>query len=358
MSIYILNLIVVSVAGLFAERTSKVIDGKKKYNLIFIAIATISLICVSGFRYKVGTDYGNYSEIFIYLAGGKIEFTGGEFGMDIILNTVRQFTANPQLFFMITSIIINVGFVIFMVKNTDNIALSLYFYITTFMYYLTMNGIRQYIASVILVLGYKHLVSGNFKKYIIYVICGMVFHSSCFIMIPVYFIVRKRSNSVWNVAILMGTVFALLFYQPFLEILFELLKYTNFYYYKDVLLTDVNGANPIRMVVWFAPVILTFMYLERARKVYGKEIDIILNLCYIGAIFMVLATKHVFFARVTMYFDVYYLLLLPKLCNMFESKTNKILTVILMIAYLGYSTMLLLSGDAWIYPYKYNLNLF
>lgn len=356
MSVYILNLILVSVNGFMAEHLSKLKDNKKVLSYIFIALATLSLICVSGFRYKVGTDYGNYSEIFIYLAGGAVDFSKGEIGFSLIMNGIRNITANPQLFFLVTSIIINIGFVVFMVRHSDNIFLSLYFYITTFMYYLTMNGIRQYLASVILVLGYKHLLSGNFKKYLIYIVIASTFHSSVFIMIPVYFIVRQKGNFI-NVVILFITLSAILFYRPFLEILFEGLKFTEFYYYKDILLTDVNGANPLRMVVWMVPVALTFLYKERAVKVFGEEIDIVLNLCYIGAIFMLLATKHVFFARITMYFDVYYLLLLPKICNMFDEHTNKVLTGIIMISYLGFSTALLLSGDAWIYPYRYTLRI-
>lgn len=356
MSVYILNLVIVSVSGFMAELLSK-LKEKKSLRFIFIALATLSLICVSGFRYKVGTDYGNYSEIYIYLAGGPIDFSKGEFGFSLIMNGVRNITDNPQLFFFITSIIINLGFVVFMVRNSDNIFLSLYFYITTFMYYLTMNGIRQYLASVILVLGYKHLVLGNFKKYLLYIIIASTFHSSALIMIPVYFIVRQKGNLI-NVLIFFISLSAILFYRPFLELLFEALKFTEFYHYKDILLTDVNGANPLRMVVWMIPVILTFLYKERAVKVFGEELNIVLNLCYIGAIFMLLATKHVFFARITMYFDVYYLLLLPKICTMFDEHTNKVLTGIMMISYLGFSTALLLSGDAWVYPYSYTLRIF
>ena len=77
-----------------------------------------------------------------------------------------------------------------------------------------------------------------------------------------------------------------------------------------------------------------------------------------GTAFMCLATKHVFFARVSMYFDIYYTLLLPKICKMFNDKTNYILTILIMLAYFGYSFALLWSGDAWIYPYNYNLQLF
>lgn len=357
MNIYILNLVWVTVNSFLAEKTSRIVNNKKKYKVIFIFFATISLILVSGFRYKVGTDYSNYSEIFVYLTGDSINFSG-EAGFNTLMFLMKKISSNPQMMFMITSIIINVGFVIFIVKYSDNIFLAMYFYITTFTYYLTMNGIRQYIASVILVLGYGCIVKGNFKKYLIYVIIACTFHSSAFMMIPVYFLVRRKCDSIANIAIVFGSLVAMIFYIPFLELLFTLLKNTGFYYYKDILLTDVNGANPLRLIAWSAPIILAFLYKDRGRKVYGYNFDIAVNLCMVGTIFILLATKHVFFARVSMYFDIYYVLLLPKLCMMFDSKTNRVLTAGIMFVYLGYSIGLLLSGDAWIYPYRYNLNLF
>lgn len=358
MAIYMLNLVVVSVCGYMAEVTKRFDEEKNryKYKIIFIIVAALSLILVSGFRYKVGTDFTQYSEYIIYY-DNSFDGIFNEAGFAILLNISRAITENPQLFFMITSIIVNVCVITFLIKNTDNMFLSLYFYITTFMFYLTMNGVRQYIASVIVMLGYRALVEGNFKKYLIYVGAAFTFHSTVIFMIPVYFIARKRIDSVWNIGIFFFAIMAMLFYGEFIEILFELLKDTRFAYYKEIFL-DGSGANPIRIIVWMAPVVLIFMYKDRARKVFGENVDIVVNLCYLGSIFMILASKQVFFARMCMYFDGYYLLLLPKLCSMFEEKTNKFMTALIMVAYLGYSLLLLRSGEAWISPYNYNLQLF
>lgn len=358
MAIYILNLVVVSVCGYLAEATKQYDDKLKKYKykFLFVLIATLSLILISGFRYKVGTDFNTYSDYIVYFDNHPVSIFN-EGGFFLLLNILMGVTKNPQLFFMITSIIINIFVVIFLVKHSDNIFLSLYFYITTFMYYLTMNGIRQYIASVIIMLGFKYLLSGNLKKYCMYVFVAFLFHTTAIGMIPIYFLVRKRTDGVWNIIIFFFAVMVMLFYADFIEILFEFLKNTRFAYYKEIFL-DGSGANPIRIVVWMAPVILIFMYKDRARRIFGEKVDIVINLCYLGAIFMLLATKQVFFARMCMYFDGYYLLLIPKICSMFDDKTNKFMTTVIMIAYLGYSFLLLKSGEAWIYPYNYNLRLF
>ena len=68
MAIYMLNLVVVSVCGYMAEVTKRFDEEKNryKYKIIFIIVAALSLILVSGFRYKVGTDFTQYSEYIIY----------------------------------------------------------------------------------------------------------------------------------------------------------------------------------------------------------------------------------------------------------------------------------------------------
>lgn len=358
MAVYALNLIVVSVFSFLAEIFSTIDKnkGNKKYNLFFICIPVVSLSLISGFRYKVGTDFTTYSEIFLYLSDGKINFLE-EGGFTLLNKIIKNISGNPQMFFLITSVIINVGITIFIIKNSEYIFLSMYFYITTFSYYLTMNGLRQYIASVILISGYKYLLSGNFKKYLIFVLAAFTFHSTALIMIPIYFLVQKKSDSITNIIIFSITFISMIFYRTFIEILFTFLQNTRFAYYKDIFL-EGNGANILRIIVWMLPVLITYLYLGRARKVYGKKIDILLNLCFLGAIFMLLASKQIFFARACMYFDLYYLLLLPKICNMFDERTNKFLKAAIMLGYLFYSSILLLSGEAWIYPYKYSLNLF
>ena len=73
---------------------------------------------------------------------------------------------------------------------------------------------------------------------------------------------------------------------------------------------------------------------------------------------MALAFRHKYFARLTMYFDIYYLLMFPIIIKLFDKKANRVIAYSMVVGYFLYSTFLLLSGDAWIYPYKYNLNIF
>lgn len=359
MTIYLINLFIVIITCTISHVMYK--SGKvnsKLYSYFFLAIGLISLICVSGFRYKVGTDYANYLEIYTVFGNDPVNWLESEVGFDLLAKSLYKISTNPQFFFFITSMIINIGIVVFLRKNSEYFSLSMYFYITTFLYYATMNGLRQYIASVILISGYKFLLNGNFKKYIWFILGASLFHTTAFIMVPLFFTVRKDTFSKVNCLVVFIFIIAFIFYQPFVDILFSIIGESKYSNYEDVMKDASNGANILRVIVWMLPVIITFLYRKRALRLFGEKLNILLNLCIIGMFFMLLAYRQVFFARFCMYFDVYYLLLLPKICYMFDKKTNRIIFLVMVGGYFAYSTLLLLSGESWIYPYKYNLNLF
>lgn len=360
MTIYLINLAVVTVFSLLADNIvrNKYVNGKRKYNLMFLFIAGISLILFSGLRYKVGTDYYQYSEIYTFYGNDPINWFGKEVGFDILNKVLYKISTNPQFFFLITSIFINLGVVIFIKKYSINLPMSMYFYITNFTYYLTMNGVRQYIASVILALGFKYVLNKDFKKYIIVILLASLFHISAFLMIPLYFISITDFKSIGN-KIFMGVIaFAFLFYQTFINIIFKFLENSPYAHYQSEFANLGDGANILRLVIWALPIILILLKKEKLKELFGENASIVFNFCFYGMCFMALAYRHKYFARLTMYFDIYYLLLFPMIIRLFNKKENRILVYGMVVGYFLYSTILLLSGEAWIYPYKYNLNIF
>ena len=359
MGVYAFNLLFVTLSSLIIQ----FLEGMKKksvshkYSFVFYITPLLSLILVSGFRYKVGTDYYTYAEDFVVF-GEKMNWSLSSFGFNTLVYELHKITANPQIFFFVTSIIINICMVCFIKKYSVSFVLSMYFYITTFIYYGTMNGVRQYLASIFLIAGLKYIFDGKFKKYLICVLIASLFHSSALIMLIIYFLARRKVYSYSNLAFGGVIAAAFIFYQPFVNFLFGLLQSSEYGYYKNEMVNTSNGVNVLRILVWMVPVIFILLYRERAEKVYGEKVNIIINLCIYGMLFMILAYRHVFYARICMYFDVYYLLLLPMICKLFDKKTNAYITTIISVCYLAYSVALLLQGECWIYPYKYNFKIF
>lgn len=360
MSILLMNLFVVYIGSFLSRiniKTNKLETDYKKYNYICLFIVISSLILISGFRYGSGTDYGTYSYMYSNTPNIIISETS-EFGYEILNKILFNISPNPQIFFFTTSMIINILIVWGICKYSRKFELSMYLYITTYIYYSTFNGIRQWIASAIIFIAFKHLLNRDFKKYIIYVLIAFLFHNSALVMIPMYFIANRRFLSKKTLGIIILFISMYVFYNGFLGMLFDLLQNTKYAHYEQGMQDWQESASLIRVVVYAIPLIIISIFYEKVEKYEDENIDIIMNLCLMSVLFMLLANKHVFFARMNLFFDIYYVLLIPKLTQFKDKKLNKFMYYSIAICYFAYSYKLLLWGDSRILPYAINMNLF
>ena len=351
MIILMINLLIVAGSSFMAEYMKFKSKFHEKY---FICIAAMSLIIVSGFRYGVGTDYMAYYKGYISAPADLFE-DAKDVGFLVINKLLNYISSNPQMI-LVTSIVINICVILFLYRNSVKFSLSIYFYITTFTYYSSMNGVRQFLATSIILLSYRYMINRQFIKYVIYVLIASTIHGAALVMIPIYFLVNQKIYSVRNLAITGAAVFTYIFF----ELVFSWLvnSFERFSEYNDYLFIEGQGVNILRVIVLLAPVIAIIMIIKMKNISVDKELQVIINLCLIGSLFMFLAYRHMFIARFCIFFEFYYLLLIPRLCVMFDKKTNRLMTFSLMILYFIYSTMLLGSGDCRILPFKFNLTIF
>lgn len=352
MSILIINLLVVTLSSFIAEIMTTKSKVHEKY---FICITAISLIIVSGFRYMVGTDYMAYYKGYLSASTEKLQ-DAKDVGFLVLNKLLNNISSNPQMIFLVTSIIINICVVLFLYKNSIKFSLSIYFYITTFTYYSSMNGVRQFLATSIILLAYRCLVERNFIKYSIYVLIASTIHGSALLMIPIYFLVNQKIFSIKNLFIIASAIFAYIFFQPVFSWLMNSVE--RFSEYNDYLFVEGQGVNILRVLVLLAPLIAIIIFIKKKNIEVDKNLQIIINLCLIGLLFMILACRHMFIARFCIFFEFYYLLLIPRLCVMFDKKSNRLITFSLMTLYFAYSVMLLVSGDCRILPFEFNFTLF
>lgn len=338
--------------------TKKLENNPYKYNNIFVGIMLIYLICISGFRVGVGTDYWTYKEMYeIWAPMASIEGSS-DTGFLIFMKLLHNFSMNSQFMFMITSIIINACIILTIKNYSRKFELSMFFYITTFVYYATFNGLRQSMSIAIAFAGTKYLLDRDFKKYFAIIVFASLIHQSTLIMIPAYFIVNNKFKSKFNVYMCIGFLLALVFYNGFLDVLFTSLEGTNYGEYKEFVSVSGEGANILRFLVQLIPIGLISIYSKQLVD-DDKEFNIMLNLSLLGVLFMMLALRHWIFARLTTIFNLYYLFVIPKVIDLSkDKKMARLLCYVMMICYFVYTWLLLIRGESNILPYRYTLNLF
>jgi transmembrane protein EpsG len=348
MTVFWLTLAIVFICGYFARmvNNASAIDSvtQSKPNKFFAFIAITVLILVSGLRSNIG-DTGTYIDIFVRSVPENMtdafeEFTlySGDSGFNIFQSFIKTFfSTDPQVLIFICALITNLLIFMVIYKYSTIFELSLFLYIATGCYLVTMNGVRQYLVSAILFFCVKLIIDGKWLSFLIITLLVSTIHMSALTFIPVYFFVRLKPWSKWVSIILFSSVVILLLFNQIGTFLLGSLEGTQYSHYEEDILEGGGGANIIRVFVAAIPIVLAYLGRKRIEEQKDKSINIFINLSVLNVVFYILAVQNWIFARMCMYFGLYGLLLLPWLItNLFDKRTSEIFYGSCLISYLIY----------------------
>ncbi len=330
----IVILIVCYVTALIAERYPLNIAGgllgKRLPNPVGFVVPAILFTLFSGLRNNLGDTYytlHSYSLLDDDMPRPKIGDRDVLYGY--LVYVLRQITDKPQLLIFIGAVVSCVPVIYIIYKHAAAYELGIFLFVATSYYTFSFNGMRQYMAAGILILGTKFLFSQErnaWLKYTLLVLIAMGFHSSAVIMLPVFFVARRKAWSLTSVSLILVTVTATLLFDAFLPQFLSLVARSDFSIYNEsgwFLKGEETGSNFIRVLVVVTP--LTIAYFSRGRlKRIGKTGDILVNLAVLNFSFYFLSLYNWIFARFAIYTSIYYIILLTWLVmNSFKHKDKR-----------------------------------
>ena len=145
---------------------------------------------VSAFRDGVGTDYyGMYQPTFLSVAKGLPIFDGAiEPGYWLLNRCILLFTQDYHVLFVLTSAMI-VGLFVwgsYMLSDIPWVSVLLFMWARHF--FISMNGVRQYMALAIVFCAFAFIRERCLWKYALCVLAASLFHTSALIFLPLYFL--------------------------------------------------------------------------------------------------------------------------------------------------------------------------
>ena len=201
------------------------------------------------------------------------------------------------------------------------------------------NGMRQFVAVTIIFAGTGFIVKKKYAKAVIMVLIASLFHQSALLMLPIIFVVQGKP---WNKKTLLAialSLLALVFASRFTTILDTALsdtQYTNVV--SDWTLGNDDGTNPLRILVYAMPMILSIIGREQIRRANNPLVNVgvnasIITTC-IGLISM--GTSGIFIGRLTIYVSTIsnWILLPWEIENVFDENTGKLVMVAAVCCYI------------------------
>lgn len=328
------NFFVVYVSSLFSRYFGKPLNnvtGIAPNKLLTLIIIT-TLVIVSGLRQNIGDTYfymHSYSISNFPLQ--DIQFKG-EFGFYFIQSMLHRISNDPQILVFTTALVTNILIILVLYKYSRLFEVSIFVFIASGLFTVSMNGIRQTLAASIIFAATNFLIKGNWKGFIFVVLIASTIHNSALIFIPIYFIVRRKAWSKVTFILLGLALLITLMYNTFSTLLFDALSNTEYGHYSDF---NEGGANIFRVGVTGVPLLLAYLGRHKLRELWPKS-DYIVNLSMLGLLFMIVSYKDWIFARFDIYFELYSLILFSWIIPLFAKKQQYFVYYSLVVCYLAY----------------------
>ncbi|PGL70323.1 EpsG family protein [Bacillus sp. AFS055030] len=301
-------------------------------NKILVFGALLSLVLISGLRSNIGDTYF-YAHIYkMYDFTWDYVLSQKDIGFGIFQMVLKHYSDDPQIMIFITAMITNILIVAVLYNYSRIFEISMYVYITGGLFLVSMNGIRQVLAASIAFTGIKFLMEGSWKKYIPIILLASLFHQSALILIPIYFIVRFKAWSKITIALVLLSIVIVIGYSQFSSILFSAIQETQYGGYQNF---NEGGASSIRVVVNAVPLLIAYLGRDYLREIFPKS-DIVVNMTLLGFIFMIIATQNWIFARFSIYFSLYQLILISWIIKLFKDKDQKLIYYGIIVFYFIY----------------------
>lgn len=321
------------------------------YCLVLIAVLSV----VVGWRKCIGTDYGNYIDIYSLTQGKTYSQILGEdepfFG--IINLFCSDFFHDYLPVFVFVAILSVVLIVYGIYQNSTNYALSVFLLIAGMYYFDLFNGMRQMISTAIMFAAYPLIKKKKWIWLIVLTIVSAQFHASAYIIFAAFvFSYYIKPKSLGTILLVSAFLFIFLQFESFSKHLVDFLisSESNYANYETTLSQTDMGANILRFGLTAVPAILSIVF-WRYLKLQGKDAEILVNLSVINSCFMLIATKNWIFARFCMFFGIYNILLWPRILDCFEPRSKRIMTAGVIVVYFAYF-WLIVHTDSNLLPYQ------
>lgn len=332
----------------FFPKRRELVNGKKverwTVGAAFILIAPY--IIWAGFRSNAFGDTYSYrrafqecvssfSEIGIYL-----DSVTKDKGFYLLMALEKCIFGDSDKFFFLLLAAFQLLIVMWMCrKYSEDYWFSIFLFIASTDYLSwTYNGIRQFTAVVIVYAATPFVLKKKYIPSILLILLASTMHQSALLMLPVIFIVQGKAWNKKTIFFIIACVFSLFFIDQFTNIMDTMLAETQ---YKNVVSDyqswNDDGTNPIRVLVYSIPMLLSLVGLKYVRA----EDDPIISVAVSGSILsssiylISSATSGIFLGRLPIYISLWsQCILLPwEINHMFTEHSARFVKMAAVVCY-------------------------
>lgn len=315
------------------------------------AVAAFPTILV-GLRTSIGdtgayiNSFKNFDKTFSDIVNTLLTSRGA--GWNLYILGVRTFiTQNANLFLLLTAIVQFYAVVRFYYFYSSDFSFSFSVFFLSFAFLNTMNGLRQFFAVSMILLGSNWLFEKKYVKFCVIVFLASLVHISAIIWFPCVFIVRGKP---WNFRVLLfsaAVVLAIVYLDEFTDLLEESLADTTYEGYTNQFLKD-DGSNIMHTIIAAVPVAVAFLGRKRIAQQNDGGLNTMVNISVLGMMVSALGhfTSGILVGRMPIYFTVFNFALLPNMFSVvFDKRSQSLMKTLAIGGYIAFALYYLRSTN-------------
>ena len=305
-------------------------------NLLVVILIAVLLIGISGHRGFSYQDTGEYTWTYANELTSNYREKGGMLeGSQLfwfIAAAVRKLSnINISWFLLVFAILTIAPIVWTFYRYSERFEISIFLFLTLGSYLVTMNAMRQCVASAVIFFGYKLFMNKRWFFFFVLVGIGYFLHPTALIMIPIYFYCHRPAWQPIATGIVVAVVLALMFVPSFAQAIFSLLGESDYSKYGEL-----YGANIIRPLIMLAVCVFAFVNRTKIKAAF-PESDVLVNMLVVHTVILFASTNSWVIARLGIYTDLYVMMLIPMITvSCFNNKNRKLGVALIMLFFFAY----------------------
>lgn len=334
--------------AIFVPKRQEMVLGKKETRWTPFAAMLMALpyIVWAGFRGDGFGDTGAYRATVrtapdsLAQLGEYLSTIDKDKGFSVLVVLFKTLVNNSDKFFFLLVAAFQMACLIHLYrKYSCNYWFSIFVFVATTDYMSWMhNGLRQFIAVSIILASTDWIIQKKYLRVILMILLASTFHASALLMIPALFIIQGKAWNKKTIIALGLSLVAIVMVDQFTNVLDTLLADTQY----SNMVTDWqewndDGTNPIRVLVYSVPTILSVVGLKWIRREDNPIINMSVNasICGTGLYIISMVTSGIFIGRLPIYFTLWASgVLLPwEIKNFFTRDSQKIVWIASVAAY-------------------------
>lgn len=337
-------------ACFFPKRGEIVCSGvEERWEVVPAVLLVVPYIIWAGFRTDGFGDTGSYRSTFFNAPSQLAKLPEylttitKDKGFSVLTVVLKTIIGNSDILFFIIIAAVQILCIVYVCrKYSCNYWLSIFLFIasTDYLGYVH-NGMRQFLAITMIFAATELLLKKKYVPLIAVVLVASTFHASVLFMLPVIFIVQGKAWNKKSVSCIVACILVLFFVDRFTDILDSVLSATQY----SGMVSDWeewqdDGTNPIRVLVYSIPMLLSLVGYKQIKATDDKLINISVNFSILasGIALISMVTSGIFIGRMveTVYLIPLLVLLPWELKNLFTVDSSRLVSLFAVAGYIAF----------------------